>query len=140
MGKSSTRIWNPSNVYPSASIGDDVSIGTFSEVGENVTIGDRVRIGAFCFIPEGVTIADDVWIGPRVTFTNDRFPPSDKRYWGKIVVEERVSIGASVTILPNVTIGHDAVIGAGSVVIGDIPPNEVWAGVPAKRLRARTDR
>lgn len=126
------KIWPPSNVYPSAKLGDNVSVGAFTEIGPNVVIGNNVRIGAHCFIPEGVTIQDDAWVGPRVTFTNDRFPPSGKDKWQKTLVGGGASIGAACTILPGVRIGIDSLVGAGSTVTKDIPAYEIWAGNPAR--------
>lgn len=128
-------IWNPSNVYRSANIGENVSVGAFSEIGNNVSIGDGTRVGAMCFIPEGVTIGKDCFIGPRVTFTNDRYPPAPKEKWEKTVVCDRASIGAAVTILCGITIGEGAMIGCGAVVTRSVPPNETWAGVPAKKMK-----
>jgi acetyltransferase-like isoleucine patch superfamily enzyme len=127
-------IWEPCNIYPSAIIGEDVNIGAFTEIGPNVVIGDGVRIGAMCFIPEGVTIEADAWIGPRCTFTNDKYPPSGKENWKPIRVCKEASIGAAVTILPGVTVGEGAKIGAGSVVTKDVPNDEKWCGVPAKKM------
>jgi acetyltransferase-like isoleucine patch superfamily enzyme len=129
-----TIVWMPSNVYPTATIGKNVSIGMFSEIGP-CSIGDNVRIGAMTFIPEGVFIADNAWIGPRCTFTNDRFPPSDKSKWEKTYINKGARLGAGVTVLCGITIGEGALVGAGSIVTKNIPPNEVWAGCPAKKLK-----
>lgn len=134
---SKTKIWEPCNVYPTAQIGEGVNIGAFSEIGNNVVIGDNTRIGAMSYIPEGVVIGKGVFIGPRVTMTNDRFPPSGKDYWEKTIIEDGARIGAAVTIRCGVVIGLGALIGAGSVVTKDVPPGETWAGVPAKRLERK---
>lgn len=131
----STKVWPPSNVYPSAIFGENVSVGAFTEIGHLVKVGDNTRIGAHCFIPEGVTIGANCFIGPMVCFTNDRYPPSPKENWEKTVVEDGARIGASVTVICGVRIGAGALVGAGSVVSKDIPPKEIWAGVPAKRKR-----
>src|SRR5512139_250715 len=85
--RNGSKIWYPSNVYPTARIGKNVSVGRYSEIGHRVWIGDNVRVGAMCFIPEGVTIQEDAWIGPRCTFTNDKFPPSPRKMWKETVVE-----------------------------------------------------
>jgi acetyltransferase-like isoleucine patch superfamily enzyme len=130
-------IWEPSNVYASAKLGEDVSVGKFTEIGPEVSIGDRTRIGAHCFIPEGVSIGNDCFIGPMVYMTNDRFPPSEKSKWKKTIIEDEAAIGAGVTILCGVTIGRKSMIGCGSVVVQSVPPNEIWVGVPAKKLRDR---
>lgn len=127
-------VWEPSKVSHDAYIADCVHIGSFSEIGPRVTIGSRVRIGAMCFIPEGVTIRDDAWIGPRCTFTNDRFPPSPREEWQDTIIERGARLGAGVTVVCGVTIGEGALIGAGSVVTKNIPPGEVWAGIPAKKI------
>lgn len=124
-----TVIWGNANVYKTAKVGKGCSIGFGSEVGHNVVIGDRVRIGAMCFIPEGVTIEDDVFIAPKVTFSNDKHPPSGKSQWGKIHVGRGAVLGMGSIILPDVTIGEHALIGAGSIVTKDVPPSEVWFGV-----------
>lgn len=115
-------------------MGKHVSIGRFSEIGNRVEIGDHVRIGAMCFIPEGVTIERHAWIGPRCTFTNDRYPPSPKERWQRTIVEEGAALGAGVTVLCGVRIGRAALVGAGSVVTKDIPAGERWAGVPACKI------
>jgi acetyltransferase-like isoleucine patch superfamily enzyme len=130
-------VWEPSKVNYDAKIGDQVQVGSFSEIGPNVRIGDRVRIGAFCFIPDGVTIGEDAWIGPRCTFTNDRFPPSTRDQWQKTVIERGARLGAGVTIVCGLKIGEGALIGAGSVVTKDVPAGETWAGCPAEKIRKK---
>lgn len=127
-------IHQPSNIYPSAHLGQWVSVGAFTEIGHEVIVGNHVRIGAMCFIPEGVVIEDNAWIGPRVTFTNDMYPPSGKENWKKTLVKVGARIGAAATILPGVTIGEKSLIGAGSVVTHNVPDGEIWAGVPARKL------
>jgi UDP-2-acetamido-3-amino-2,3-dideoxy-glucuronate N-acetyltransferase len=128
------KAWHPVNIYPTAKIGEDVSIGMFSEIGNNVVIGDRVRVGAMTFIPEGVTLEDDSWVGPNVSFTNDRFPPSGKDKWEFTIVRKGARIGAGCTILPGVDIGAGSLLGAGSVLTKSIPAGETWIGVPARKL------
>lgn len=127
-----TKIWPPSNVYPTARLGEDVNVGAFCEIGHNVIIGDRTRIGAMTFIPEGVTIEDDVWIGPRVTFSNDKYPPSPKEDWKTTLVKRGAVIGMGVCVLPGVTIGCGAVVAAGSVVTKDVEPGVLVMGSPAR--------
>ena len=128
-----TKIWHPElvNLY-GCRIGNNCNIGAFVEIGPGVVIGNNVRIAARCFIPEGVTIEDDCFIGPRATFCNDRFPPSSKDQWEKILVRRGASIGAAAVILPGVTIGERAVIGAGSVVTRDVAAGETIYGIPAR--------
>jgi len=114
-------------------------IAAFVEVGRGVVIGNRVRVQAHSFIPSGVVIEDDVFIGPRVTFTNDKEPPSRRGDWSTIQtrVESGAAIGAGAVILPGVTIGQGALIGAGAVVTRDVPPGAVWVGCPASEIRQR---
>lgn len=130
-------IWEPSNIYPTALIGANVRIGMFTEIGPNVSIGDNVRIGAMCFIPEGVMIEDDCFIGPRVTFTNDKYPPSPREQWGKIFVRKGACIGAAVTVVCGIEIGEGALVGAGSVVTKNVPAGEKWVGVPARKVEEK---
>ena len=133
------KIWEPCNVYDSAIIGDNVSIGMFSEVGDNVCIGNNTRIGAQCFIPDGVIIGDNCFIGPKVCFTNDKYPPSGRECWGYTVIKDNVSIGAGSIILTGVCIASNSMVGAGSVVTKSIPPDEVWVGNPASKLKNKSE-
>ena len=96
-------------------------------------IGDKVKIQAFSFICDGVELEDNVFIGPHVCFTNDKHPPSSE--WSKTLVKKGAKIGANSTILPGVTIGENAMIGAGSVVTKSVPDGEVWVGNPAHDIR-----
>lgn len=133
------QVWHPSNIYPSARIGDNVNIGAFCEIGPNVEIGNGTRIGAYCFIPEGVSIADNVWIGPRVTFANDLYPPSHRKNWMKTQVESGAVIGAGACILPGVVIGKNAMVGMGAVVTRSVSNGKIAKGNPARETD-RTDR
>lgn len=125
-----TTVWRPDlSVLLDCQIGAECTIHAFVWIGHGVIIGDRCKVQAHAFIPDGVTIGDDVFIGPGVTFTNDKHPPSG--VWGKTIVGEGVSIGANATILP-VMIGAKAVIGAGAVVTKDVPPGVTVMGSPAR--------
>lgn len=129
-----TKIYDPelSNIRDGVEIGNNCTLHSHIWIGENVKIGNNVRIQAFSFIPEGVIIEDDVFIGPRVTFTNDKYPPSLKEEWKPTIVKRGASIGAGAIILPGITIGEGARVGAGSVVTKNVPPNVVVCGVPAR--------
>lgn len=126
-------------------IGDSTKIGTFVEVQKNVVIGSKCKISSHSFICEGVTVEDEVFIGHGVTFTNDKFPRATaasgelqtEEDWRvePTVVRKGASIGSGATILPNLTIGERAVVGAGSVVNGDVPARTIVAGNPARVLR-----
>ncbi len=115
------------------------------EIRSGVTVGRNCKIQAFAFIPEGVTIEDDVFIGPHACFVNDRMPRATtadgklkgKEDWKveKTVVKKRASIGANATIMCGVTIGENSLVGAGSVVTKDVPPNTIVVGVPAKAIK-----
>lgn len=113
-------------------IGDNCTIHSHVWIGDRVKIGDRCKIQAFTFIPTGVRIGDDVFLGPRVTFTNDKYPPSGE--WSITIVGNGVSIGAGAVILPGITIGDRARIGAGSVVTKNVPPDSLVYGNPAKGI------
>jgi acetyltransferase-like isoleucine patch superfamily enzyme len=118
-------------------IGDDVSIGTNAVLEFGNRIGNRVRIHSGCFL-EMVTVEDDVFIGPNVTFTDDPHPMGCPRYKeckGGATVRRLARIGANSTILPGVVIGENALVGAGSVVVHDVPDGAVVVGNPARVIR-----
>ena len=130
---SGTRIWAFAHVLPGATIGDDCNIcdGVFIE--NDVTIGDRVTVKCGVQLWDGVTLENDVFVGPNATFTNDRLPRS-KVYpesFARTVVRQGASIGANATILPGLTIGARAMVGAGAVVTHDVPANAIVVGNPA---------
>jgi len=120
-------------------IGKGCKIAAYVEIQRDVTVGDRCKVEAFAFIPTGVTIEDEVFIGPHVCFTNDREPRAVGD-WQVVptLVKRGASIGANSTIICGVTIGENALVGAGSVVTKDVPPGAVVAGNPAKVIRTRT--
>ncbi|MCC6164561.1 MAG: N-acetyltransferase [Acidobacteria bacterium] len=132
------------NLYGCA-IGDETKIGACVEIQKGVTVGRRCKISSHTFICEGVTIEDNVFIGHGVTFTNDVFPRATtadgelqtEADWTvePTLVKRGASIGSGVTVLPRLTIGEDAIVGAGSVVTRDVPPRTIVAGNPARILR-----
>jgi acetyltransferase-like isoleucine patch superfamily enzyme len=132
-----TVIHDHVNLYK-CKIGKNCKIDSFIYVEEGVIIGDRCKIRPFVFIPTGVVIEDEVFIGPNVTFTNDKYPKVNGA-WQLLEtrVEKGASIGANSTILPGVTIGSGALIGAGSVVTNDVPSGGVVSGNPARLIRYR---
>jgi len=132
------------NLY-GCSIGDNSRVGAFVEIQKNASIGKNVKVSSHTFICEGVTIEDDVFVGHNVSFINDKYPrattedgaPQSEADWHvvKTLVKRGASIGTSATILCGVTIGENAVIGAGSVVTRDVPDNAIVAGNPARLMR-----
>jgi acetyltransferase-like isoleucine patch superfamily enzyme len=133
-----TRIWQFCVVLPEARIGADCNICSNVLIENDVVIGDRVTVKCGVQVWDGLRIEDDVFIGPNVTFTNDPFPRSRQRpeKFAETVVQKGASIGANATILPGVTIGENAMVGAGSVVTRDVPAGELWVGSPARFVRA----
>lgn len=133
------------NLY-GCEIGDNSKIGTFVEIQKNAKIGKNVKVSSHTFICEGVTIEDDVFVGHNVSFINDKYPRSTspggalqtEADWKVVptLVKRGASIGTSSTILCGVTIGENAIVGAGSVVTKDVAANTVVAGVPAKFRRS----
>lgn len=119
-------------------IGNNVMIGSNAVIEDNVIIGNDCRIQSMAFIPGRVVIEDQVFIGPNVVFINDPHPMYCPKYdecVGGATVKKLVRIGANCTILPGITIGENTLVGAGSVVIKDVPPNVVVAGNPAKVIK-----
>jgi acetyltransferase-like isoleucine patch superfamily enzyme len=143
LGKN-VKIFDFVNLY-GCSIDDGTKIGTFVEIQKNAFIGKNCKISSHTFICEGVNIEDNVFVGHNVTFINDRFPRATNQdglmqteFDWKLVetfVRKGASIGSSSTIMCGVTIGENAIVGAGAVVTRDVPPDSIVAGVPAKIIK-----
>ncbi|HEY1663719.1 MAG TPA: acyltransferase [Verrucomicrobiae bacterium] len=144
LGKN-VRIYDFTNLY-GCEIGDDVKIGTFVEIQKGARIGSRCKISSHTFICEGVELEEEVFIGHHVVFTNDRYPRATNEKgelqtdadWECVptLVKRGASIGSNVTLLCGITVGENAMIGAGSVVTKDVPPNTIVAGNPARFFKA----
>lgn len=131
-----TRIWAFAHILPGARIGADCNICDHTFLENDVILGDRVTVKSGVQIWDGITIGDDVFIGPNATFANDSFPRSrnpDRRLL-RTTIHSKASIGANATILPGVTIGERAMVGAGAVVTKDVPPDTIVMGNPARIL------
>jgi acetyltransferase-like isoleucine patch superfamily enzyme len=132
------------NLY-GCEIGDESKIGAFVEIQKNASVGKRCKISSHTFVCEGVTIEDNVFIGHGVMFINDSYPRATaadgnlqtEADWKveRTVVKKGASIGSGATILSNISIGENAIVGAGSVVTKDVPPGSIVVGNPAKILR-----
>lgn len=133
---SSVKIWNKSlvNIYDS-DIGEGTTIANFVEIG-GVKIGKFCKIHAFASICSGTVIEDNVFIAPHVVILDDKHPTALKSDWtsSPVTIKRGASIGGGAIILPGVTIGEKAVIGAGSVVVKDVPPNTTVICNPAREL------
>jgi len=132
------------NLY-GCEIGDQTKIGPFVEIQKGAKVGSRCKVSSHSFICEGVTLEDEVFIGHNVTFTNDLYPKAvnpdgtlkTDNDWQCIPtrVKRGAAIGSGATLLCGITIGEDAVVGAGSVVTADVPPGVVVVGNPARVIR-----
>src|SRR3954470_13064380 len=132
------------NLY-GCEIGENTKIGAFVEVQKNARVGSRCKISSHTFVCEGVTIEDNVFIGHGVTFINDIYPRATAANGGlqteqdwkveRTLVSKGASVGSGATILANVRIGENAIVGAGSMVTKDVPANAIVAGNPARLLR-----
>src|ERR1700721_1597111 len=131
------------NLY-GCEVGDETKIGAFVEIQKNAVVGKRCKISSHSFICEGVVIEDNVFIGHGVTFTNDSYPRATavngalqtEADWKvePTVIKKGASIGSGATILPNICVGENAIVGAGSVITKDVPANAIVAGNPARGL------
>lgn len=131
-----TRIWAFAHVLPNASIGADCNICDYVFIENDVVIGDRVTIKCGVQIWDGIQLEDDVMVGPNATFTNDLYPRSKQPFeLRRTVVKRGASIGANATILCGITIGEGSMVGAGAVVLKDVPPHAVVVGNPARIIR-----
>ena len=138
------KIYDFVNLY-GCEIGHNTKIGTFVEIQKGAKIGKYCKISSHTFICEGITIEDNVFIGHNVTFINDAFPRATAENgrmqteadWECVptLVKRGVSIGSSATLLCGITVGENAIVGAGSVITKDVPPNTIVAGNPARVLR-----
>lgn len=136
-----TQIWQFVVILKGAKIGVDCNICAHALIEGNVVIGDRVTVKSGVQIWDGSVIGNDVFIGPNATFTNDPFPRS-KQYptqFQGVTIHNGASIGANATLLPGITIGEKAMVGAGAVVTKDVPASAVVVGNPAKIMRFLED-
>jgi UDP-2-acetamido-3-amino-2,3-dideoxy-glucuronate N-acetyltransferase len=136
-----TRIWAFAHVLPKATVGADCNLCDNIFIENDVVLGDRVTIKCGVQIWDGIRIEDDVFIGPNATFSNDRYPRS-RQHLSKYpitTVRRGASIGANATILPGLTIGQYAMVGAGAVVTRSVPPYAVVVGNPARIVRYTSD-
>ncbi|MBI3619760.1 N-acetyltransferase [Candidatus Roizmanbacteria bacterium] len=144
-----TTIWSYTKIRENVRIGEECSIGIRVYIDIGVSIGNRCKIQNGVSIFQGVIIEDEVFIGPHVCFANDKIPrattlkgkPKTECDWKMLptVIKKGASIGANVTILPNITIGEYAMIGAGSVITHSVPPFALVYGNPAK-IRGQVDK
>lgn len=130
------KIFNFVNLY-GCEIGDNTKIGAFVEIQKGAKIGKNCKISSHTFICQGVTIEDNVFVGHNVSFINDKFPRAANLNWKAIptLVKKGASIGTGATIMCGITIGENALVGAGSMVIKDVPKNTIVVGNPAKILK-----
>ena len=129
-----TRVWAFAHILGGAVIGGDCNICDQTFIENDVRVGDRVTIKCGVQVWDGVTLEDDVFVGPNATFSNDPFPRSRQHpaRYARTLVKRGASIGANATILPGLTIGERALVGAGAVVTRDVPPMAIVAGNPAR--------
>jgi acetyltransferase-like isoleucine patch superfamily enzyme len=129
-----TRIWAYAHILPGAVIGAACNICDQTFIENDVHIGDRVTIKCGVQVWDGITLEDDVFVGPNATFSNDQFPRSRQHpeHYARTLVRRGASIGANATILPGLTIGEKAMVGAGAVVTSDVPPLAIVTGNPAR--------
>jgi acetyltransferase-like isoleucine patch superfamily enzyme len=135
-----TDIWEFANLY-NCKIGNNCTVGPFVEIQNDVTIGEKTTISSHSFICALVTIGDNVFLGHGVMTINDLYPPSlsrtgTKEHWKKTKIGNNVIVGSNATLFP-VTIGDNAIIGAGSVVTKDVPSNVTVAGNPARIINKK---
>lgn len=131
-----TNIWQYVVVLSKSTIGENCNICAHCFIENDVVIGNNVTVKSGVYLWDGIKVEDNVQIGPNVTFTNDKYPRAKQEFTlQRTLIKKNASIGAAATILGGVTIGENAMIGAGSLVTKDVPANELWVGSPAKFVR-----
>lgn len=137
----STNIWQFCVILPDSIIGENCNICSHCFIENKVRIGNNVTIKCGVQVWDGVELEDNVFVGANVSFTNDKYPLSKNDNWSllRTRVCKGATIGAGCTILPGITIGENALIGAGSVVTKSVPAGEVWLGNPAHFVRINYD-
>ena len=132
-----TKIYHFCNIYGNTIIGKNCTIASYTEIQGGVKIGNNCRVGSHTFLCSAVTLENDIFLGSHVVTTNDTFPIVKNQNYKqkKTLIKKGASIGSGVILLPGVKIGKNALIGAGSVVTHDVPPNEIWVGNPARFLK-----
>lgn len=133
----STNVWQYCVVLPGAQIGENVNICSHCFIENDVKIGNNVTIKCGVQVWDGIELEDNVMIGSNVTFTNDMYPKTKNKDWKLLRTKicKGASVGAGSTLLPGITIGENALIGAGSVVTKNVPSGEVWVGDPAHFIK-----
>lgn len=132
----STRVWQFVVILNGAEIGENCNICSHCFVENDVRIGNNVTVKCGVYLWDGITLEDNVQIGPNVTFTNDKYPRAKQAFeLQRTCIKKGASIGAASVILGGVTVGENAMVGAGSVVTKDIPDHELWLGNPARFVR-----
>ena len=133
-----TRVWQNAVILKGAQIGTDCNICAHTFIENDVIVGNNVTLKCGVYLWDGIRVEDDVFIGPNASFCNDLYPRSgvhdERRQLLKTVIKRGASIGTGVVILPGVTIGENAIIGAGSVVVQDVPDGQKVVGNPARRI------
>jgi UDP-2-acetamido-3-amino-2,3-dideoxy-glucuronate N-acetyltransferase len=131
-----TNVWQYTVILPKSKIGESCNICAHCFIENDVVVGNNVTVKCGVYLWDGITIEDNVQIGPNVTFTNDKYPRAKQAFeLQRTIIKTGASIGAASTILGGVTIGENAMVGAGSLVTKNIPANELWFGSPAKFIK-----
>ena len=135
---SGSRIWKPFHLGKDCEIGARVNIGALCHIGNNVEIGEGTRVQGSTYIADGCKIGKDCFIGPNVTITNDRHPPSQGK-WSPVKIEDNVVIGGGSTLVAGITLSSGCIIGAGTVLTKSVASDEVWFGNPGKLKMTREE-
>jgi acetyltransferase-like isoleucine patch superfamily enzyme len=130
-----TLVWQHCVILPGAQIGKNCNINAFCFIENDVVIGDNITLKCGVYVWDGITLENDVHIGPNVTFTNDMYPRSKHNFRvERTTICRGASVGANSTLVPGITVGRYAMIGAGSVVTKNVPGNSLWFGSPARHI------